>query len=170
MIPAQRRSCSVPLCDKNGPFVTSGLIDPQGLSRITEIAKHQRVAEAAVIAPTPPDHGDIGLAECAVAHQLTRIGRWIEQRGDLGFGQLRSGASTVSPRTLRPADQPIRAGESMSVLHRMPHMPHPWSRRRRAKPDTLSCDFPGPTPERSQFVRLCQKNWPFVSSAVVAPE
>src|SRR5215813_9951588 len=25
MIPAQRRSCSVPLCEKNGPFVTSGL-------------------------------------------------------------------------------------------------------------------------------------------------
>ena len=25
-------------------------------------------------------------------------------------------------------------------------------------------DFHGPAPERSQFVRLCYKNWPFVSS------
>ena len=27
-----------------------------------------------------------------------------------------------------------------------------------------SADFHGPAPERSQFVRLCYKNWPFVSS------
>jgi hypothetical protein len=51
-----------------------------------EIAKHQRVVEATVIASTPPDHGDICLAECVIAHQLTLISRWIEQRGDLGFG------------------------------------------------------------------------------------
>ena len=30
--------------------------------------KHQRVAEATVITPTPPDHDDICLAECAIAH------------------------------------------------------------------------------------------------------
>jgi hypothetical protein len=33
-----------------------------------------------LIAATPPDHGGICLAQCAVAHQLTPIGRWIEQR------------------------------------------------------------------------------------------
>src|SRR5204862_6917626 len=32
------------------------------------------------------------------------------------------GASAVSPRRLRPADQPIRARESMSVLRRRPKM------------------------------------------------
>jgi Transposase DDE domain group 1 len=30
-------------------------------------------------------------------------------------------------------------------------------------------DFHGPAPERSQFVRLCYKNWPFVSSGRAAP-
>src|SRR6478609_9075281 len=82
------------------------LIDAQGPSRIAEIAKHQRVAEATVIAPTPPDHGGICLAQCAVAHQLTPIGRWIEQRGDLGFGQLLSAHRSypLHVKTGRPAD------------------------------------------------------------------
>src|SRR2546421_2413275 len=35
-----------------------------------------------------------------------------------------------------------------------------------AELDTLSlADFRGPTPARSQFVRLCYKNWPLVSSS-----
>src|SRR5262249_22718840 len=64
------------------------------------------VAEATMIAPTPPDHGSICLAQCAVAHQLTPIGRWIEQRGDLGFGQLLSAHQPCLPgvKTGRPAD------------------------------------------------------------------
>ena len=60
------------------------------LGRLVPDHKHQGVAEATVIAPTPPGHGDICLAECVVAHQLTLISRGIEQRGDLGFGQLLS--------------------------------------------------------------------------------
>lgn len=120
-------------------------------SRIAEIAKHQRLAEAIVIAPTPPDHGGICLAQCAVAHQLTPIGRWIAQRGDLGFGQLLS-------RSARPADP--GQGVSMSVLHRMPNVQQTAAlvRRRRAEPDTLSlADFPRPAPHRSQFVSLSTK-------------
>jgi hypothetical protein len=78
-------------------------------------AKHQRVAEATVIAPTPPDHGDVCLAECALAHQLTLISRWIEQGSDVGFGQL---LSAHHPYLLgrRPAEQPNRARESTNVL------------------------------------------------------
>jgi hypothetical protein len=70
------------------------------------MAKHQRVAEATVIAPTPPNHGGICLAQCAVAHQLTPIGRWIEQCGDLGFGQLLSAHQPCLPdiKTGRPPD------------------------------------------------------------------
>ena len=59
-----------------------------------------------MIAPTPPDHGGICLAQCAVTHQLTPIGRWIEQRGDLGFGQLLSAHHSfpLHVETGRPAD------------------------------------------------------------------
>ena len=52
--------------------------DAQGTPGIAEVAKHQRVAEAAVIASTAPDRGDIRLGQCIVAHQLTWICNWIE--------------------------------------------------------------------------------------------
>jgi len=35
--------------------------------------------------------------KCTVAHQITPIGRWIEQRGDLGFGQLLSAHQPYLP-------------------------------------------------------------------------
>jgi hypothetical protein len=107
-----------------------------------------------------------------VAHQLSPIGRWIEQRGDLGFGQLLSAHQLCLPGRIRPADQPIRARESMSVLRRMSKIGHtvilvapPSSGAGHA----VLADFRGPAPERSQFVRLCYKNWPFVSSGLVGP-
>jgi hypothetical protein len=92
--------------DKRDQRGRRSLIDAQGPSRIAEIAKHQRVAEATVIAATPPNHSGICLAQCAVTHQLTPIGRWIEQRGDLGFGQLLSAHHSypLHVETGRPAD------------------------------------------------------------------
>src|SRR6478672_1579775 len=83
-----------------------------------------------------------------------------------GLGSVAVGASAVSPGTLRAADQPILARESMSVLRRMLKMRQTaaWLRGRRAEPDPLSSADFGPAAQRSRFVRLCYKNWPFVSS------
>ena len=55
-----------------------------------------------------------------MANQSTRICRRIEQRGDLGLGQLLPAHRSVSPCGLTPADQPIRARESISVLRLIP--------------------------------------------------
>jgi hypothetical protein len=56
----------------------------------------------------------------------------------------------------------------MSVLRRMLKMRQTaaWlrGRGRRAEPDPLSSADFGPAAQRSRFVRLCYKNWPFVSS------
>jgi hypothetical protein len=48
-----------------------------------------------------------------VAYQLTLIRGRIEQRGDLGFGQLLSSHHSCLPGILRPIDQPIRNRESI---------------------------------------------------------
>jgi type IV secretory pathway TraG/TraD family ATPase VirD4 len=42
-----------------------------------------------------------------------------------------------------------------------------WLRGRRAEPDPLSSADFGPAAQRSRFVRLCYKNWPFVSSGLI---
>jgi hypothetical protein len=79
----------------------------QGIGLVANVPVcHPGELPEAVIAPTPPDHGDIYLVQCAVAHQLTPIGRWIEQRGDLGFGQVLSAHQPCLPgdKTGRPAD------------------------------------------------------------------
>jgi hypothetical protein len=47
--------------DKRDQRRRRSLADTQRPSRMAEVAKHQRVAEAAVIAPAPPDYGDICL-------------------------------------------------------------------------------------------------------------
>ena len=52
--------------------------DAQGTPGIAQVAKHQRVAEAVVIAATAPDRGEIRLGQRVVAHQLTLICRRIE--------------------------------------------------------------------------------------------
>jgi hypothetical protein len=54
----------------------------------------------------------------------------------------------------------------MSVLRRMLKMRQTaaWLRGRRAELDPLSSADFGPAAQRSRFVRLCYKNWPFVSS------
>jgi hypothetical protein len=55
-----------------------------------------------------------------VAYELTLIRGRIEQRGDLGFGQLLSSHHSCLPGILRPADQPIRARGSIRVLRLRP--------------------------------------------------
>ena len=60
----------------------------QWATRIAQVAKHERLAEAVVVATAPPDHGEVGVRKRVVAHQLTLLRWWIEQRHDLGFAQL----------------------------------------------------------------------------------
>ena len=69
--------------------------------RMAQVAQHQRVAEAAVIAAAAPNHREIRLGQRVMAHQLTRLRGRIEQRGDLGFGQLLSAHRSCSPEAWR---------------------------------------------------------------------
>ena len=62
----------------------------QRTAGITQIAQHQGVAEAVVVAAVTPNRREIVGGQRVVAHQFTAIGRRIEQRGDLGLGQLLS--------------------------------------------------------------------------------
>jgi hypothetical protein len=55
------------------------------------------VAEAIMIATTAPDRCEVRSRQCVVAYQLTLIRGRIEQRGDLGFGQLLSSHTHVFP-------------------------------------------------------------------------
>lgn len=65
------------------------LLGVQGAARMTQVAKHERVAEAAVITTATPDHRDIRIGQCVMAHQFTLLRKRIEQCADLRFGQLR---------------------------------------------------------------------------------
>ena len=55
-----------------------------------QIAQHQGVAEAVVVAAVTPNRREIVGGQRVVSHQFTAIGRRIEQRGDLDLGQLLS--------------------------------------------------------------------------------
>ena len=68
-----------------------------GRPGIAQVAKHQRVTETIMIATAAPDRGEVRGGQCVVAHQLTLIRRRIEQRGDLGFGQLLSSHHSCLP-------------------------------------------------------------------------
>jgi hypothetical protein len=60
----------------------------KGTARVTQIAKHKCITEAAVIATAPSDHRDIRVGQCVKTDQFTPIRGRIEQLGDLDFGQL----------------------------------------------------------------------------------
>ena len=71
-------------------------IGPQRPPRMAEVAQHQRVTEAAVIASGAPNHRKVRLGQRVMAHQLTRLRGRIEQRGGLGLGQLLSAHRSCS--------------------------------------------------------------------------
>ena len=77
------------------------LIRPQRPSWMAQIAQHQRVAEAAVIASAAPSHREIRLGQRVIAHQLAPVRGRIEERGDLGLGQLLSAHRSCSPEASR---------------------------------------------------------------------
>jgi hypothetical protein len=59
----------------------------QCAARETQVAEHQRIAEAIVIAAAATARGKIGFGQRIVAHQLTLFRRRFEQLCDLGFVQ-----------------------------------------------------------------------------------
>ena len=77
------------------------LTGPQRPPRITQVAQHQRIAEAAVIAAAAPHHRKIRLRQRVMANQLTRLRGRIEQGGDLALGQLLSAHRSCSPEAWR---------------------------------------------------------------------
>ena len=89
-----------------------------------------------------------------MAHQLTPIGRWIEQRGNLRFGQVLSAHQACLPgvKSGRPADPGQGVDE---VLRRMLKMQQTAAL---VPPSSCGAGLRDPAPPRSRFVRLCYKN------------
>lgn len=69
----------------------------QGAAGMTQVAKHERIAEAAMVTTAAPDHREICIRQRVVAHQFTLIRGRAEQCADLGFGQLRSSCHSSLP-------------------------------------------------------------------------
>src|SRR5208337_25524 len=69
----------------------------RGTAGMTQVAKHERIAEAAMLTTAAPNDRDICIRQRVVAHQFTLIRRRTEQRGDLGFGQLLSSCHSCLP-------------------------------------------------------------------------
>jgi hypothetical protein len=121
--------------------------------------------------PAPPQM-------CVVAYQLTLIHGRIEQRGDLGFGQLLSSHHSCLPGVLRSADQPIQDRESIRVLRLRPKvrqtaaLPAPAVSGASGQPRNHDRFRPSQGRARcrlsSWFVRLCVKSRRFVSSGPMA--
>ena len=73
-----------------------------------------------MVAAAAPDRGKVSVGQRVVADQLTLRRRRLEQLRDLGFAQSLPSRHSCLLTSLRPADQPMRASESISVLRRMP--------------------------------------------------
>ncbi len=84
------------------------LVDLQGPPRIAQIAEHQRKAETVVVAPASADQGKVAGGQRVMTHQVTPIGRRVEQRGGVGFGQLRTAGHSGLPVVGRR--EPSRSG------------------------------------------------------------
>jgi hypothetical protein len=88
--------------DKRNQHRCRPLVGSQWPPRMAQVAQHQRITEAAGIAAAAPNHREICLSQRVMANQLARVCRRLEQRGDLGLGQLlsahRSGFPEASHR------------------------------------------------------------------------
>jgi hypothetical protein len=76
------------LCDEREKRPWRSLARLQRAAGVTEITEHEGLAETVMIATTAPDHRHIRGGQRVMAHQLTLLCRRVEQRRDLGFGQL----------------------------------------------------------------------------------
>jgi len=84
---------------------------------IAQIAKHQGIAEAAVIAAAAPNHRQVIFGERVIAHQATLFSRRIKQRGDLRFGQFLSSCHVrpLADEAGNPADLGVDQGAALDA-------------------------------------------------------
>ena len=83
---------------------------------ITQIAKHERTAEAVVIATAATDHREVSVGQCVMADQLTLISPADRITLRSGLRLIVVLVSPMPPRPWRPGDQPIRARESIRLM------------------------------------------------------
>jgi hypothetical protein len=83
----RRKSVNL-LCHKGRQLCRRPLAGSQRTTRTAQIAQHQCATEAIMLAPTPMNDREIAGGQRVVADEFTRLRGRIEQRGDLGLGQL----------------------------------------------------------------------------------
>lgn len=74
--------------DKRDQGGGRSLVGSQRPAGMTQVAQHDSVAEAAMVAAAAADDRDVAIGQCVVTDQLALVGRWIIERGDLRFRQL----------------------------------------------------------------------------------
>lgn len=85
------------LCHEGRQLCWRLLTGSQRTTRIAQIAQHEGATEAVMLAPTPMNDREITCGQRIVADEFTRLHRRIEQRGDLGLGQLLSAHRSCFP-------------------------------------------------------------------------
>jgi len=98
------------LCDEREQRSWRSLARLQRTARITEITEHECLSELIMIATRAPDHREIRGGQRVMTHHLTLLGGRIEQRCDLGFGQLLASRHSCLPglrcrQTSRPGPE-----------------------------------------------------------------
>ena len=96
----RRRKSVDLLCHKSRQLCRRPLTSSQRTTRIAQIAQHECATEAVMLAPTPMNDREITGGQRIVTDEFTRIRGRIEQRGDLGLGQLLSAHRSCSPEVL----------------------------------------------------------------------
>jgi len=84
------------LCHESRQLCWRPLTGSQRTTRIAQIAQHEGATDAVMLAPTPMNDREITCGQRIVADEFTPLRRRIEQRGDLGLGQLLSAHRYVS--------------------------------------------------------------------------
>ena len=92
----RRKSVNL-LCHEGSQLCRRPLTDSQRTTRIAQVAQHECATEAVLLAPTPMDDREITGGQRIVADEFTPLRGRIEQRGDLGLGQLLSAHRLCSP-------------------------------------------------------------------------
>jgi hypothetical protein len=96
----RRRKSVDLLCHESRQHCRRPLTSSQRTTRIAQIAQHECATEAVMLAPTPMNDREITGGQRIVTDEFTRIRGRIEQRGDLGLGQLLSAHRSCSPEVL----------------------------------------------------------------------
>jgi hypothetical protein len=93
----RRRKSVDLLCHESRQLCRRLFTSSQRTTRIPQIAQHQCATEAVMLAPTPMNDREITGGQRIVTDEFTGIRGRIEQRGDLGLGQLLSAHRFMLP-------------------------------------------------------------------------